>query len=115
MHIIEGFTTESLGELRKGRLVMFSNTKTVKDFDNVLTEVGGIHYSRYIVSWLKRVLRHKDILMECNYIDVIFGDDFVDWLASEGLTEEEIDRVKWMATNGKMELETSANKFINNL
>lgn len=62
-----------------------------------------VYATRFIASWLKvgGSLRYRD--------DV---DDFCEWLSSIGLGEEEVRRVKNIATNGKLELQTSAKKFL---
>jgi len=80
-------------------------------FENKLTKNGGIHYSRYIVSWAKAApidenLRHST--------EVFYGKEFRDWLRSEGCTEDEVRDIFEMATNGKLELEESARRFLKN-
>lgn len=57
------------------------------------------HYSRYIASWL-------------NEGGSYFGKEFRDWLASEGLSENEIRDVMELATCGKLELEYSAKEYV---
>ena len=59
----------------------------------------GIHYSRYIMSWL-------------NAGGEYFGTKFEEWLRSEQLTDDEIRDIKEMAMNGKFELEQNARAFI---
>lgn len=61
---------------------------------------NGVHYSRYIASWK-------------NSGGEYFGEEFEEWLRSEGFDEEEIRDVKEMATCGKLELEMAAKEFIN--
>ena len=90
-------------------------TKKIGEFDNALTENHRVHYSRYVVSWLKAVLEHKDILTACNSVEIIFGNDFIDWLTSVGLTEDEIRFIRIIAMDGKLELEESASAWIQNL
>ena len=71
-------------------------------FNNNL--INDIHKSRYIASWLKeggRLYYGEDI------------DNFYKWLLSLGLTEDEAQQVVNLATNGKLELENSARKFLN--
>lgn len=72
---------------------------TFKDFENAKTEVQGVHFSRYIASWVNSGGRY-------------FGEQFDKWLKSEGLTEVEIDYVRLMATTGKLELEMNCKKYI---
>ena len=62
-----------------------------------------IHATRYIVSWVKMggMLRYGEDI-----------DDFHNWLLSLGLTEDEANYIELLATNGKMELEVSAKKFL---
>ena len=61
---------------------------------------NGIHYSRYIASWT-------------NAGGQYFNEEFMEWLISEGFTEDKARDVREMAMCGKMELETSARMFIN--
>lgn len=73
-------------------------------FENKL--INDIHKSRYIVSWLKAggsLYYGEDI------------DNFRDWLLSMNLTEDEAQDIVYLATNGKLELESSAKKFINKI
>ena len=75
-------------------------------FENKKTQKGGIHYSRYIASWLRMGGRIPDG-------GVYNSQLFIRWLESEGLTPEEINDVMRIVDNGKMELEFSASKFLN--
>lgn len=71
-------------------------------FENKI--INGIHSTRYIMSWVRKggQLKYgKDI------------DDFYDWLLSLGLCADDADEIKFLATNGKLELENSARKFLN--
>lgn len=70
------------------------------DFENRKIGNWDARVSRYIASW-----RNEGGSFMC-------GEFFKDWLRSEGLTEQEVDHVYWMATCGKMELERSAKPFI---
>ena len=63
----------------------------------------GIHYSRYIASYMR----------ELNDAGKPFlRGIFMIWLRKIGLTDEEVREIEFLATNGKLELETSARKFI---
>ena len=67
--------------------------------------INGREYeSRFIASWVREGggLRYRE--------DV---NDFYNWLISLGLTEEQAKHIKFLATNGKLELENSARKFLN--
>lgn len=68
-------------------------------FENLKTEKQGIRYSRYIASWI-------------NVGGQSFDTEFMDWLKSEGCTQREIIDIRELATCGKLELESSAKKFI---
>lgn len=68
------------------------------DFENKVTS-QGIHYSRYIASWIHE-LRSSEKFM------------FKKWLESLGLNDEEIKDIYDMYTNGKLELQSSAGKFL---
>lgn len=72
-------------------------------FENKL--INGIHVTRYIMSWVRKggQLRYGDDI-----------DNFYDWLLSLGLNEDEADYIKYIATNGKLELETKAMMFLKN-
>ena len=73
------------------------------NFENKLTH-NGIHYSRYIASWTKTLRR--------NHMRPWFGTLFQEWLKTQGLTVEEIDEITLLAGNGKLELEESVQRFI---
>ncbi len=69
-------------------------------FENKLTH-NGIHYSRYIASWLK-------VGGQIHYRGL-----FQKWLKErEQLTDEEIYEITEMARNGKLELQESALEFM---
>ena len=64
---------------------------------------GYIYETRFIASWVRmggQLQYGEDI------------DNFYDWLLSLGLTKEEADHIRFLATNGKLELENSARKFL---
>lgn len=65
---------------------------------------NGIHYSRFIASWT-RSCRNLGI-------PVYFSGRFNEWLRSLGLPEDTVREIVIMADNGKLELETSATKFL---
>jgi hypothetical protein len=70
-------------------------------FENKM--IKGIYATRYIMSWIREGgnLKHG---RDC--------DDFKEWLKSLGLNEDEVHHIWEIATNGKMELEDSARKFL---
>lgn len=75
--------------------------------------IKGIYISRYIASWIKSG-------GQIGYAARRLGqtNSFMNWLRTlvidgEHLTEEEIWRIYNFAMNGKLELEDSAEKFIN--
>ena len=61
---------------------------------------NGVHYSRYIASWIR---------VRGNIMD---GDLFMKWLKSIGVPENIAYDIWQMGTNGKLELQTSAMKFL---
>lgn len=68
-------------------------------------EVTAIPYSRFIASWISvggNLKTGEDL------------DRFKEWLRSLEVDEESVQDIYDMATNGKLELETSARKFILN-
>ena len=74
-----------------------------------------IRYTRYIATWLRTVLMHEDILKACNDITIIYGDDFKDWLKSEGATDQEVWEIKLLAIYGSRDLQESAEAWISKL
>ena len=64
---------------------------------------NGIFYSRFIASWVRKggmLKTGHDISM------------FRSWLTEIGCDDETVDKITFLATNGKLELENSAKKFI---
>lgn len=64
---------------------------------------NGIYYSRFIASWVRKGGKLK------NGIDVGL---FRAWLISLGVDDISVNNIVFLATNGKLELENSAEKFI---
>ena len=59
--------------------------------------------TRFIASWLReggQLRTGKDY------------DNFYNWLLSLGLSEDDAEHIKFLAMNGKMELEYSARKYL---
>ena len=75
------------------------------NFENKKCNNGeGIHYSRIIASWVvAHGLRGK-----------LFNDEFKDWLRSLELSEEQVQDIYEMATNGRLECENHARKYLSN-
>lgn len=69
-------------------------------FENKLDSRHQIHYSRYIMSWIREGGNCKD------------QGGFKAWLKSLKVPDEEIREIWLMMSNGKLELETSASNFI---
>jgi len=67
---------------------------------------GYIYATRFIASWVRKggKLRYGEDI-----------DNFHEWLLSLGLSEDDANHIKFLATNGKLELEASAQKFLKNL
>ena len=64
---------------------------------------NGIYYSRFIASWVRKggnLRTGKDITL------------FRAWLTEIGCDDETVDKITFLASNGKLELENSAEKFI---
>lgn len=70
-------------------------------FENKL--INGIYASRYIASWLVAG-------GTLYYVEDV--DNFCEWLLSMNLTDSEVLYIRHLATNGKLELETTAKKFV---
>lgn len=65
---------------------------------------GYVYETRYIASWIREGGQLQ------------YGEDvnnFYKWLLSMGLAEDEANHIKFLATNGKFELETSARNWLN--
>lgn len=76
------------------------------NFENKRCNNGeGIHYSRIIASWVV-ANEQRGFLFE--------GDYFKDWLRSLELPEEEVSDIYEMATNGRLECENHARKYLSN-
>lgn len=73
------------------------------NWKNGVTKAHGIPYSRYIASYRKEAEKLGTKL---------YRDTFEEWLLSIGVNEDEASDIVEMATNGKLELETSARIFI---
>ncbi len=75
------------------------------NFENKYVDAGvlSVNYSRIIASWVNASLKHE-----------LFDDDFKDWLRSlpYNFTEEDVHDIYLMATNGKMELEGHAKRYM---
>ena len=70
-------------------------------------QINGYTYAtRFIASWLRS---GGQLRYEKDY------DNFYEWLLSLDLSKEDADDIKFLATNGKMELEYSAKMFLKNL
>lgn len=70
-------------------------------FKNKLTH-NEIHYSRYIASWNNVIGNPRDNIRA-----------FKEWLEkSEKLTQDEIQDIVNLLTNGKLELQESAKRFV---
>lgn len=64
---------------------------------------NGIYYSRFIASWLRKggmLKTGHDISM------------FRSWLTEIGCDDETVDKITFLASNGKLELENSAERFL---
>ena len=63
---------------------------------------GYTYETRFIMSWIRAgggLYYGEDI------------DDFREWLSSLGLSNDDVRHIVFLATNGKLELETSAKMF----
>lgn len=72
-------------------------------FENIRID-GYIYATRFIASWIKvgGTLNKPGDLTK-----------FEDWLKSLELSKEDIRCIKFLATNGKLELEEDAKRFLN--
>lgn len=74
------------------------------DWSNKIASTG-IHYSRYIASWIKaggkRELKVR-----------LYDSEFYKWLLLTGLEEGEAKEIADMFTDGKLELIESARAFL---
>lgn len=83
---------------------VFKKRAKIDHFVNNKTEAHDIHYSRYIASW-------HNAGGDVNTIKGIAL--FREWLKSIGLNDDDIALTMEMAMCGKMELEASAEAFMN--
>lgn len=72
------------------------------DFVNARTEYEGVHYTRYIASWLK----------VGGSIDDCSTERFRDWLRHHHVTEDEINDIELIMDNGRLELQTTAKEWL---
>ena len=84
-------------------------------FENKL--IKGIRASRYVASWYNSKGTNRRYLNEVDSNKRRIESYFADWLRTiiingEHLTEDEVRYIDNYATNGKMELEHSAEEFI---
>lgn len=78
----------------------------IKDsFENVV--VNGVHASRYIASWFN--IGGGKVKPGRNGWK---GSKLAEWLFSIGVNEDDAYRIYLLATNGRLELETSVKKFL---
>ena len=75
-------------------------------FKNVYLESHGIYYSRIIASWIN---------VGGNIRTLSDRKAFKKWLTSLEIADEDILQIVDLATNGKLEYEHDAKKFIANL
>lgn len=73
------------------------------NWENKVTSAHDVHYSRYIASYTK-IAEKLGVR--------VYRKPFKEWLLSIGVNQDEASEIVDMATNGKLELETSARKFI---
>ena len=92
----------------------------VKDVDNEHDK--DIYYSRFIASWLvayTRFWKHSSLPIEekVKKLNVfsMFDEDFIDWLRSLGLNDDDVRNIRLMTMNEEKELLTSAKEFLNNI
>ena len=71
------------------------------EFEN--KNINGIYASRFIASWLRvggKLNNGSDMNL------------FKSWLRELGLGKEDIEAIRFLAVNGKLELQNSAKEFI---
>lgn len=87
-------------------------------FENKI--IRGIHVSRYIASWYNVGGTEKRYVNKTDSSKRRIENVFSDWLRTlvidgEHLTEDEVRYIDAYRQNGKLELETLAKRFIDNL
>lgn len=65
--------------------------------------IGNIYETRFIASWI--IAGGK-----INGRGAV--KDFKEWLKSLGLTDDQVNHIAYIATNGKLELEYNAEQFL---
>ena len=71
------------------------------EFEN--KNINGIYASRFIASWLRvggKLNNGSDMNL------------FKSWLRELGLDKEDIEAIRFLASNGKLELENSTERFL---
>lgn len=82
--------------------------------DNFENEwINGIYISQYVASWFKKGGSFPDDYMNSQFADWLRTLTFLDTNGNiVGLSEDAVHRIVMFATNGKLELEDRAKKFI---
>lgn len=67
---------------------------------------GYVYETRFIASWLNSggQLRYGEDI-----------NNFCNWLLSLGLDEKDVEHIKFLATNGRLELEISAKNYLEHI
>ena len=73
------------------------------NWKNDVDNKNGQPYSRYIASWI-------DVGGQLKTLENI--GEFTTWLDRLGVEKADINNIVQMATNGKMEIESSARRFL---
>lgn len=79
---------------------LFERSRKTDEFENRV--IGGLHATRWIASWHKVGGR----------FDGVGQDQFIEWLMSNGISEDDAYLVRNLATCGKLEQQASAAQFL---
>lgn len=72
--------------------------------NNLVLDNPSYPYSRFIASWTNVCMQKEG--------SVYFDDRFKDWLRSINVPEEDVLGIYEMATNGRLELEEMAKRYL---
>ena len=79
---------------------LFELSRKTDEFENRV--IGGVHATRWIASWY----------MVGGRFDGVGQDQFIEWLMSNGVSEDDAYLVRNLATCGRLEQQASAAQFL---
>lgn len=80
-------------------------------WENKVTQVQGVHYSRYIASWTHIALKQMRYKHASRFM-TFHSEEFKEWLKANCCTDDEINDICNMAECGKLELEGNCGPYV---